>query len=213
MGDDGADATVFSFYANKTITTGEGGMLVSKDQDLLARARKMRLHGIDRDVFNRFTSIAASWKYDVVAPGFKYNLTDIASAIGIVQLHKAQNLFEQRQDLAARYDTALAGLPLVLAPQAAPGDTHSHHLYVVQVAASAKVGRDHVIKHLNDAGIGTSVHYRPLHQMTYWKPFSGNLNFPHADAYFDRCLSIPLFAGMSDAQQSYVVETLKSAFA
>lgn len=208
IGDTGADATAFSFYANKTMTTGEGGMLVTRDPEIAQRARAMRLHGIDRDVFDRFTAARASWFYDVIAPGYKYNLTDIAAAMGIVQLQRCDEFQAARTRLAARYDDALAGLPLQLPPRPADGDTHSWHLYVVQLTDDAPLGRDAFIEALQTAGIGTSVHYRPLHQMTYWRSYCGDRSFPNADSYFDACVSLPLFMAMSGDEQDYVIETV-----
>lgn len=206
----GADVTAFSFYANKTMTTGEGGMLVTRDAEIADRARIMRLHGIDRDVFNRFSDPRASWMYDVVAPGYKYNLTDIASAMGSVQLARHHDFMERRTALAARYDTAFAQLPLVLPPHPASGDTHSWHLYIVQVEPSSLVNRDGLIAALRDRGIGTSVHYRPLHQMQFWSSYCEDRSFPAADAYFDRCVSLPLFMAMTDAEQDEVIEAVRS---
>lgn len=206
----GADVTAFSFYANKTMTTGEGGMLVTRDGDLASRARTMRLHGIDRDVFNRFTDVKASWLYDVVAPGYKYNLTDIASAMGSVQLARREEFVRRRTTLAQRYDEAFADLPLVLPPRPAPGDSHSWHLYIVQVGHGARVDRNGLIAGLGERGIGTSVHYRPLHQMTFWSTYCEGRSFPAADAYFDRCVSLPLFMAMTNAEQDEVIEAVRS---
>ena len=211
IGDCLADATAFSFYANKTMTTGEGGMLVTRDIALAARARTMRLHGIDRDVFNRFSDTKASWVYDVVAPGYKYNMTDIAAAMGRVQLRKAYGFMETRKRLAATYDAAFANLPLILPPHAVEGDGHSWHLYVVQVTNDGPLNRDEFISYLKDKGIGHSVHYRPLHQMTYWAPFAEGCVFPAADTYFDRCVSLPLFMDMSDDEQNRVIQVVREA--
>lgn len=205
----GADITAFSFYANKTMTTGEGGMLVTSDPALAARARVMRLHGIDRDVFNRFTDPRASWVYDVVAPGYKYNLTDMASALGLVQLRRADEFGLLREGQAARYDDAFADLPLILPPHAAQGDRHSWHLYIVRLAPEAPVTRDDFILQLKAEGIGTSVHYRPLHQLTVWKPFVESKSFPQADRIFEQCVSLPLFMAMTDAEQSRVIEVVR----
>ncbi len=204
----GADITAFSFYANKTMTTGEGGMLVTADDAIAQRARKMRLHGIDRDVFDRFTDINASWAYDVVDAGYKYNLTDIASAIGLVQLRRVDEFHKARTRLAARYDGAFAKLPLILPPHAAMGDTHAWHLYTVQLRDEAPVTRDGFIRQLQENGIAASVHYRPLHQMTYWKAITAGHDFPAADAYFRRCVSLPLFMAMSDAEQDRVIDAV-----
>lgn len=209
VGKCGADATAFSFYANKTITTGEGGMLVTSDPAIAARARVMRLHGIDRDVFNRFSDPRASWVYDVVAPGFKYNLTDIASAIGLVQLGHANEFAEVRAERAARYDAAFADLPLVRPPHPAEGDGHSWHLYIIQLAPESPLTRDEFILALKAEGIGTSVHYRPLHQMTVWKPFCQGSRFPQADRFFESCVTLPLFMCMTDSEQDRVITVVR----
>lgn len=209
----GAEVTAFSFYANKTMTTGEGGMLVTADEAIANRVRKMRLHGIDRDVFDRFTNIKASWAYDVVDAGYKYNLTDLASAIGRVQLRKIDAFCAARTRIAERFDAAFADLPLVLPPHAAEGDKHSWHLYIVQVPDEAPVTRDEFIQKLQERGVATSVHYRPLHQMTYWKAMTKGQSFPVADEYFRRCVSLPLFMAMSEVEQDYVIDMVREALA
>jgi dTDP-4-amino-4,6-dideoxygalactose transaminase len=209
IGCNGADITAFSFYANKTMTTGEGGMLVTRDEKIASRVRTMRLHGIDRDVFNRFTNTKANWIYDIVAPGFKYNLTDIASALGVVQLGQCDEFGRVRIDLASRYQKAFADLPVILPPDAAQGDTHSWHLYLLQLSPQAPVNRDEFIAALRLADIGTSVHYRPLHQMTFWKSFCVGQAFPYADAYFDSCVSLPLFMAMTYDEQDYVIANVR----
>lgn len=210
IGDCLADVTAFSFYANKTMTTGEGGMLVTRNADIAKRAKVMRLHGIDRDVFNRFTDAKASWVYDVVAPGYKYNLTDVAAAIGLEQLSRLDNFLEARSRLFAKYDMALSDLPILLPPHAANQDVHSCHLYIIQLTDDAPVSRDAFITRLQDEGIGCSVHYRPLHQLSVWKPFCASQQFPKADAYFDRCVSIPLFMDMKDEEQQRVTEVIRA---
>jgi dTDP-4-amino-4,6-dideoxygalactose transaminase len=209
VGKTGSDVTAFSFYANKTMTTGEGGMLVTSDPAIAARVRTMRLHGIDRDVFNRFTDPRSSWVYDVVAPGYKYNLTDIASALGLVQLQRVDDFRRIRADRVSRYDIAFADLPLTLPPGPGEGDDHSWHLYIVQLTPDAPISRDDFILALKKEGIGTSVHYRPLHQMTVWKPFSAGATFPQADLIFSRCVSLPLFMDMTDAEQARVIEVVR----
>lgn len=211
IGRTGSAAAAFSFYANKTITTGEGGMLVTADDDIAARARTMRLHGIDRDVFNRFTDRRASWTYDVIAPGFKYNMTDVSAALGLVQLSRAEEFGRTRARLAARYDAALRDLPLILPPRAAAGDVHSWHLYIIRLTDAAPIGRDALIQALQEAGIGVSVHYRPLHLMTVWSGEAtrrGNV-FPGADDIYAREISLPLFMAMTGAEQDYVIDTLR----
>lgn len=209
----GADITAFSFYANKTMTTGEGGMLVTARPDIAARARTMRLHGIDRDVFDRFTSVRASWIYDVVAPGFKYNMTDVAAAMGRVQLARTHDFHAARSRIAAAYDAAFADLPLKLPTKAAPGDTHAWHLYVVELTEDSPIDRDTFLQLTKEAGIGTSVHYRPLHQMSYWRETTSGGSFPAADAYFTRCATLPLFMDMRPDEEARVIEVVRSLLA
>jgi dTDP-4-amino-4,6-dideoxygalactose transaminase len=205
-----SDIAVFSFYANKTMTTGEGGMAVTRDPALAKRMRVMRLHGMNRDAFDRFTSKTPAWYYEVVAPGYKYNLTDIASAMGIEQLKRLPAFLERRQAQAARYLEALKGLPLVLPADAPRGDIHAWHLFVVRLSPAARVSRDEVIQGLSDRGIGTSVHYVPLHRHPYWRDTYGLAPemFPHADAAYLSMLSIPLYTAMSDASQQRVIAAL-----
>lgn len=208
-----ADATIFSFYANKTITTGEGGMFVTKDPELAKRARTMRLHGISRDAFDRFTSKTPSWYYEIVAPGFKYNLTDIASAIGIHQLKKADRFHERRQAIANKYDAGLRDLPIILPPHAAPGDIHSWHLYVIQLDESVPVSRDTFVERMFNQGIGCSVHYIPLHMQPYWRD-RYNLkpeDFPVSQRVYERTLSLPLYTSMSDADVERVLEAVRQS--
>jgi dTDP-4-amino-4,6-dideoxygalactose transaminase len=194
----GSDATVFSFYANKTITTGEGGMLVTRDAALAERAKVMRLHGISRDAFDRFTAKVPSWYYEIVAPGFKYNLTDIAAALGLHQLQKAWRFQQHRQAIAEAYDLALAPLALHLPKQPPPGATHSWHLYVVRLAHGCSVGRDQVIAHLHERGIGCSVHYVPLHLQPYWRERYRLRpeHFPVSQAAFESLISLPVHTRM-----------------
>lgn len=211
IGNCGADATAFSFYANKTMTTGEGGMLVTRDPEIAKRARQMRLHGINRDVFDRFTDAKASWRYDIVAPGFKYNLTDIAASIGLHQLPKLQAFCDLRTTLCHRYNDRLADLPLVLPASEQSGDKHSRHLYIVRVAGDAPVNRDELIVQLQARNIGVSVHYTPLHRMTYWQESCGLQAgaFPNAEAIGASCVSLPLFPGMNEEEQDYVIAAVK----
>jgi dTDP-4-amino-4,6-dideoxygalactose transaminase len=210
-----SDVTVFSFYANKTMTTGEGGMVVTRDPELAKRMKVMRLHGMNRDAFDRFTSKTPAWYYEVIAPGFKYNLTDIASAMGIHQLAKLPRFLKRRQHLAARYFDRLEGLPLILPADAPPGDVHAWHLYVIRLSVDARVTRDDVIQGLSDRGIGTSVHYVPLHRHPYWRDryqLTPEM-FPRADEAYQRMLSIPLFTAMSDTDQDRVIAALAEVLA
>lgn len=207
-----SDATVFSFYANKSITTGEGGMVVTRDPAIGKRIRVMRLHGIDTDAFNRFTSEKPSWYYEVVAPGFKYNMPDIAAAIGIHQLTKLPQFQIRRHQLAARYFDHLSGLPLLLPANAPPGDTHAWHLFVVRLKNESLTDRDRVIRHLSANGIGTSVHYVPLHRQPYWRDRYALAPemYPVADMAYQQMLSLPLYSRMTDADQDRVIEALHS---
>ncbi|MBQ1767050.1 MAG: DegT/DnrJ/EryC1/StrS aminotransferase family protein [Aquincola sp.] len=207
----GSDATVFSFYANKTMTTGEGGMLVTRDAALAKRARVMRLHGMSRDAFDRFTATVPSWYYEIVAPGFKYNLTDIAASLGLHQLRKAQGFQQRRAQIAAQYHAGLAGLPLVLPADAPTGELHAWHLYTVRLADGAPVDRDAAVQALFDAGIGCSVHYIPLHQQPYWRERYRlqPAQFPHSQRAYERLFSLPIYTRMTDADVQRVVAVLR----
>ncbi len=208
-----SDVTVFSFYANKTITTGEGGMLVTRNPEIAKRARVMRLHGINRDAFDRFTSKAPSWYYEIVAPGYKYNMTDVAAAMGIHQLKKANAFQQKRAQIAAMYDAAFADLPIICPPHALKGDIHSWHLYVIQLDDSVKVGRDQFIERMYEQGIGCSVHYIPLHLQPYWRD-TYKLTpemFPVSQRIFERTISLPLYTRMTEADVARVVAAVKVA--
>ena len=207
-----SEATVFSFYANKTSTTGEGGMLVTRDPEIASRARVMRLHGISRDAFDRFSAQVPSWYYEIVAPGFKYNLTDIAAALGLHQLRRAREFHRRREHLAQAYDAALSGLPLQLPAHAPAGEQHAWHLYVVRLADDARVARDRVIERLYAAGIGCSVHYIPLHLQPYWRERYGlqARHFPRSQRAFERMISLPLYTRMRDADVERVAQALRA---
>jgi dTDP-4-amino-4,6-dideoxygalactose transaminase len=214
IGTMGSNATVFSFYANKTMTTGEGGMLVTRDPELAKRARVMRLHGINRDAFDRFTAKVPSWYYEIVAPGFKYNLTDIAAALGLHQLKRLPAFQKRREQIAARYFEALADLPLILPPKAPNEDVHSWHLYVLRLsdaAVAAGVSRDLFIERMFEQGIGCSVHYVPLHQHPYWKErydLKAEM-FPESQKAYERTVTIPLYTAMTDDQVERVIGAVR----
>jgi dTDP-4-amino-4,6-dideoxygalactose transaminase len=198
---------VYSFYATKTITTGEGGMIVTSDEKLAARMATMRLHGFDREAWDRYTSKKAAWYYEVVEAGYKYNLPDLLAAIGREQLKKADSLLAERRRMAAVYDEAFSRTPgLTIPPK---GEGHAWHLYSLRVAKEGiEGGRDSLIEWLGAAGIGTSVHFIPLHIMPYWagryslKP----KDFPRALEKFRATLSLPLWPGLSDEAQKRVTE-------
>jgi dTDP-4-amino-4,6-dideoxygalactose transaminase len=208
-----SDATVFSFYANKTMTTGEGGMVVTYNSDLAKRIKIMRLHGIDRDAFDRFQSKKPAWYYEVIAPGFKYNMTDIAAAIGIQQLKKLPRFLKRRKYLAKRYLSSLANLPLILPADDIDGGSHSWHLFVIRLQDNVKMNRDELVQFLNDKGIGSSVHYVPLHRQPYWRDkYSLSVDmFPEADKAYHSMVSIPLYTRMTDEQQDRVINALHDA--
>jgi dTDP-4-amino-4,6-dideoxygalactose transaminase len=172
--------------------------------------RVMRLHGMNRDAFDRFTSKTPAWYYEVVAPGFKYNMTDVAAAMGVQQLARLPQFVQRREQLAQRYHAALASLPLVLPATAPSGDVHAWHLYVVRLAPQARIDRDALIQGLSDRGIGTSVHYVPLHRHPYWRDRYQLTpeQFPRADAAYQTMVSLPLFTAMSDADQERVITAL-----
>ncbi len=211
IGTMGSDATVFSFYANKTMTTGEGGMLVTRNAELAKRARVMRLHGMNRDAFDRFTAKTPSWYYEIVAPGFKYNMTDIAAALGIHQLKRLPAFQARREAIAQAYNAAFADLPLILPPEVIEGDVHSWHLYVLRLSDELAIDRDVFIERMFAAGIGCSVHYIPLHLHPYWRDRYGLSpeQFPHSQKAFERMLSIPLYTAMTDQDVQRVIAAVR----
>jgi dTDP-4-amino-4,6-dideoxygalactose transaminase len=202
------DVGVYSFYANKNMTTGEGGMIVTRDEALAKRMKVMRLHGMDRDAFARFTSQAASWEYAVVAPGYKYNLTDLASAIGRVQLTRADGFWRDRQALVRRYLDRLARVPGLGLP--VWRDDHAWHVF--SILAPEGVDRAAFIRGLSAAGIGTSVHYIPLHRMPYWRDTYALKaeDFPRSEARFWRTVSLPLYPTLSAEQVDRVCDAVET---
>ncbi|MEH0165298.1 DegT/DnrJ/EryC1/StrS family aminotransferase [Roseateles microcysteis] len=211
IGTMGSDATVFSFYANKTMTTGEGGMLVTRNAELAKRAKVMRLHGINRDAFDRFTAKVPSWYYEIVAPGFKYNLTDIAAALGIHQLKRIPAFQARREQIAQQYLGAFVDLPLIMPPLPVEGDTHSWHLFVLRLADDLEMDRDAFIEQMYARGIGCSVHYIPLHLQPYWRDRYSLRpeQFPHSQKAYERMLSIPLYTAMTDADVQRVITAVR----
>ncbi len=203
------DIGVYSFYATKTITTGEGGMIVTDSDEYAKRMSVMRLHGIDRSAWDRYTSKTASWQYSIVEAGYKYNMTDIAAALGREQLKKADAFLESRKKIAAAYDRAFADRDYLELPPR--GEGHAWHLYAPLLRAE-KLGidRDEFARRLARAGIGVSVHYIPLHLMPYWSGRYGLKpgDFPQALARYRSTLSLPIWPGMSEEQ----VERVASAF-
>ena len=215
-----ADSTCFSFYANKTITTaGEGGMLTTNDEELAGRVRRLSLHGLSRDAWRRFDT-NAPWDYRILDAGFKYNLTDLAAAVGRVQLKRSDDLVAQRIDLAMQYSKLLNDVtgikPLHDATDASvveSGMQHAWHLYVAVLEGPAdQVDRNGLVQHLAAAGVGTSVHYRPLHMHPLYADKWGYKpsDMPVAEDMFSRIISLPLFPGMSSSDVTRVVESVAS---
>lgn len=191
--------TCFSFYATKTITTGEGGMITTASPDFADRLRMLALHGISRDAWNRYTA-TGTWRYDILETGYKYNLTDVQAALGLAQLAKAEELRVRRAAIAAQYSQALSYMD-AFSPPPEPNDaSHAWHLYVVRVNPSAlTIGRDQVIEELKARGIGTSVHFIPLHMHSLYRRQLGYRNgqFPCAEQHFENAISLPLFPSMT----------------
>ena len=210
-----SDATVFSFYANKTITTGEGGMLVTRDAALAKRAMIMRLHGMSRDAFDRFTAKVPSWYYEIVAPGFKYNLTDIAAALGLHQLKRAHAFSGHRAAIAASYNAAFADLPVITAPLPPAGELHPWHLYVLRLRPAAGISRDALIERLFAVGIGCSVHYIPLHLQPYWRDRYAlqAADFPASQQAYEQMLSLPIYSRMAEPDVARVVAAVRGLLA
>jgi perosamine synthetase len=204
------DMTCFSFYATKNITTGEGGMVTTNSAPWADRMRIMRLHGISRDAWKRYTA-EGSWKYEILAPGFKYNLTDMQAALGITQLAKCNMMWARRNELAQRYTEALSSLDAYEVPEVRADVQHAWHLYVLRICPGVlSIPRDQLIEELKQRGIGTSVHFIPLHTHPYYRDNWGYRpgDFPIAEDFFNRCVSLPLYPAMSDETQMRVIDAL-----
>ena len=213
----GQDASIscYSFYANKTITTGEGGMACTQDDRYAERMRIMSLHGISRDAWKRFTA-DGTWYYEIIAPGFKYNLTDIASSIGLHQLRKANRLHEQRTRWADLYTATLGDVPEIILPQTQPNRIHSWHLYVMRLQLERlTIDRAQFITELKQHGIGTSVHWMPLHMHPYYREKYGYKaeDLPQAAALYPEIISLPLYPDMTEADVVYVCRAVRKIVA
>jgi len=206
------EATCFSFYANKTITTGEGGMLVTNRDDIYNRVKLMRLHGINRDIWTRYTDSKPSWEYDVIAPGYKYNMPDINAAIGLAQLEKAEYFRKERQGCAEHYFNELKNIKKIDLPVCkAPHEYHAWHLFPITLKPDSPVSRNEFIDEMNKNGIGTSVHYKPLHRMKYYKE-KYNLNpenYPNTEKIWNGTVSLPIYSGLTQEELIYITNTIK----
>lgn len=206
-----ANVTCFSFYANKCITTGEGGMAVTDDAELAARMRLMSLHGMSKDAWKRFMG-GGAWYYEVVAPGFKYNLTDVAAALGLEQLKRAEELLQARRLIAERYLQGLADVEELALPVELSDRRHSWHLFAVQLRLSKlSIDRGAFIERLTEAGIGVSVHWQPLHMQPYYRGVYGYQPeaFPVAARIWPTLVSLPIFPGMTAVEVDEVIAAVK----
>ena len=211
-GENTAAATCFSFYANKTITTGEGGMVATSDPELADRMKLMCLHGLSRDAWSRFSG-GKSWDYRIVAPGFKYNLTDIQSAVGIHQLAKAESMRKARERIAHKYIDAFGDLEAFEIPKICSNRVDSWHLFPIRLNLDQlTLNRNDFIDTIRERGIGCSVHYRPLHLHPYYSEdafaWSPEL-LPKASALWPRVLSLPLFSSQTDTEAETVIQVIQ----
>ena len=204
------DAGVFSFYVTKTITTAEGGMVCTRDTELARRMTVMRMHGMDRTTWDRYTSPRASWEYDIIAPGYKFNLPDVLAAIGCCQVDRARLFYEQRKRIVEKYNKAFAGLDFIKLPP--DGEGNSWHLYLMRIVPEKlKISREEFAKKLQEAGLGISVHFIPIFHFTYWRQLYPDFtaeNFPNAERQYSTTISIPLFPDMTEEQAQLVIDTV-----
>lgn len=203
------DIGVFSFYATKTITTAEGGMVVTSNEELAKRMTTMRLHGIDRNVWDRYTSKKASWEYDVVDAGFKFNLPDILAAIGVEQLKKADFFLEKRKRIVEKYNQEFSKYDFFILPP--DSDGNAWHLYLLGLNLSKlKIDRNEFSKILQENGIGISMHFIPHYKFSLFKHRAelNEKNFPNAEEHYQRTISLPLWPGMTDEMIKKVIQTV-----
>jgi len=203
-----SDFTCFSFYATKTITTGEGGMITTNNDEWADRCRIMALHGISRDAWKRYTE-QGNWYYEVVAPGYKYNLTDIASGIGLAQLKKANRMLSRRKEIASQYNKAFGCRKEFQIPLKADTPGHAWHLYLLRLNSErCAISRNQFIDEMKARKIGTSVHFIPLHMHPYYRTtYKYNVSdFPIASAEYSRVVSLPLYSKMKDSDATDVIE-------
>ncbi len=205
------DGTCFSFYATKTITTGEGGMVTTDNPEWASRIRSMSLHGLSRDAWNRYSS-QGSWYYEILAPGFKYNLTDIAAALGLAQMRKSERFWKVRCQYAALYDEGFHDLPEIIRPGAADHVQHAWHLYVIQLDLDRlRIKRNEFVQQLQENRIGCSVHFIPLHLHPYYRDAWGYrpTDFPTATAVYERTVSLPLYPKMTEGEVRGVIRIVR----
>jgi len=209
-GENTAMVTCYSFYANKTITTGEGGMAVTADEKLAAHMRQMSLHGLSHDAWKRYQG-GSAWDYRIVAPGYKYNLTDLAASIGLHQLANAESMRNEREEIADFYDEAFSDLEMLERPIRLDNRIHSWHLYPVRLCLDRlSISRNEFIEQLRERGVGCSVHWRPLHLHPYYESLDWKQHdCPVATATWERLVTLPLFPGMTEAERNHVVSVTR----
>jgi len=206
----GRNPVAFSFYATKNLTTGEGGMLTGA-AELVEHARIWSLHGMSRDAWRRYAR-GGSWRYEVVVPGFKYNMTDLQAAMGLAQLRKLDGFQRRRRAVAAAYTSAFRGLDALEVPSERPDVESAWHLYVLRLnLAALRIGRDHFIEELTARNIGTSVHFIPIYRHPFYRDFYGlqPAAFPVTEGHYRRMLSLPLHPGLSDQDVADVIEAVR----
>jgi len=203
--------TSFSFYATKNITTAEGGAVTTDDDALADRIRRMVLHGISREAWKRYSS-EGNWYYEVLEPGWKYNLTDLAAAVGVEQLKRIGAFQARRTELAQRLTAGLAGLPGISTPVSLPYSSHAWHLYVIEVEEKKSgISRDALIEALKARNVGTSVHFIPLHRHPAYKSYGGSPeSLPVSAQVWERIISLPLYPKMSDQDADDVVAAVRA---
>lgn len=205
------DATSFSFYATKNLCTGEGGMLTTNDDRLAEKARILSLHGMDKNAWNRYDK-NGSWYYEILYPGYKYNMTDIQAALGLIQLKKLDEMQRIRETYSQKYNRSFSGVPEITTPRQIADNRHSWHLYVIRINdGSLDIDRDQFIKELAQENIGTSVHFIPLHLHPYYKATFGYKmgDFPVAEEIFRRSISLPLYPKMAGQDVDNVIEAVE----
>ena len=204
------DITAFSFYATKTLATGEGGMATTENDEWADRMRVLRLHGISKDAWKRYSK-EGSWEYDVIENGYKYNTTDINSALGLAQLKKLEWMWQERVKIAEKYNEAFKDYEELILYRVKNDRVSSWHLYPLKLNLEAlKINRNQFIEELKKRGIGTSVHFIPLYRFSYYKKHFDYKpeDFPNSEWVFERIISLPIFPGMKDKEIEYVVENI-----
>jgi dTDP-4-amino-4,6-dideoxygalactose transaminase len=203
----------FSFYATKNLATGEGGMLVTDNEDIANKARILATHGMSKNAWNRYTK-GGSWMYDIEVPGYKYNMFDLQASLGMIQLERLEEMQKRREHIAKMYNDAFKDVAEIKLPSVSEGTTiHSWHLYIIKIVPERmSIDRNQFIEELNNRNVGASVHFIPVHLMSaYRKLFNYKQgDFPNAEKWFENIISLPLYSSMSDENIEYVIEAVKN---